>query len=830
MKDEILTQTGLQVKIIPVMIMVKAISVLQSFFIALGLVLQGLPYFFKPTAEFDLNSTGDEISSRACGYLYGLAQEEVPSSEAVKSLNISSLSQKVLGGLQHPISDVDDVSKQFYNCDYVVVYLQDCYPTWYYHHKEIEEMRKNGVYDSENFVETDFLPKVRRCVTDISQKDYADKIVYCPYNECDNTVWFGSENPGGWLEFDDAAKARFYDAWKKAYDIIKSISPNAKIGGPGYCDYNIDKITHFLKFCKENDCVPDIMIYHELNEVSSVWWKDHVDEYRREEKSLGIDELPVIVTEYGCMFECGVPQYMLHYIKAIEESGTYGNVAFWRLADNLCDTVVNANCPNSNWWLYKWYCDMKGRLVNSRIIDIAHSDFENTVKYARDKFHYTQFDAFGSYDDENKTADIICGGCDYEFQLAVKNAKKLMGKGSLRIKIEAVTYEGLSGEVFAPTVIADYSAKTADLLKIKIDKPDKNAVYHVTVKPDDGSPYKEADTLPARFEFEHGTLLGTAYTYDSAYGTTGEQNGMCGGFEKAGDGITLDFSVPESGEYELSLIYGKCNDGASPADRKDAKAVFIFDGDEGEISLPNTIKSEYTNKYTFTKNLAAGQHTITLKHKDGTFTLDSLLVRKASAQKVYCRYEKQFGEYLIIAPSDGYYRLSGGRTLYFKRGFNYIDGRGAAMSASACGYEDFYTVDINTLALEGTAGIKESGGIKRLAGITSEGGSAEFTVNAPEAGRYAFRFVYSNNEEGGMHDYNVDLIEEYITLTANGTEYNLWCINTYSEMNFLTAVAYIDLKEGENTVKLSNSGYNSFNGRVSTSPDIASITVNPYIK
>ena len=810
--------------------MIKIISIIQSFFIAVGLALQGLPYFFTPTAEFDLKNTGDEISSRACGYLYGLAQEEVPSSEAVRTLDISSLSQKVPGGLQHPISDADDVSKQFYNCDYVVVYLQDCYPTWYYNHKEIEEMRKNGTYDCEEFVKTDFFPKVRRCAEEISQKEYADKIVYCPYNECDNGVWFGTVNADGWPEFDDAAKARFYDAWKKAYDIIKSIHPGAKIGGPGYCDYNIDKITHFLKFCKDNDCLPDVMIYHELYDTSAVWWQDHVDEYRRLEKALGISELPVIVTEYGCMFECGVPEYMLHYIKSIEASGVYGNVAFWRLADNLCDTVANTNCPNSNWWLYKWYCDMNGRFVNSQIIDLMHSDFENTVKYARDKFHYTQFDAFGAYDDESKTADIICGGCDYDFQLAVKNAKKLAGSKKLRIKTEAVTYEGLTGEVFAPTVIADYSVKATDSLKIKIKSPDKNAVYHVTIKPDDSAPFEETDTLPARFEFEHGTLLGSAYTYDSAYGTTGEVNGMCGGFEKEGDGITLKFTVPQKGRYDLSLIYGKCNDDPSPADRKDAKAVLIFDGEEDEISLPNTIKSEYTRKYDFTKDLEAGEHTITLKHKDGTFVLDSLLVRTAKERKVYNQYEKQSGEYLVVAPDDGYYSLNTGKTLYLKKGFNYVLGDGGELTVLPCGYDDFYVAAPDELGLYGTARIKETGGRRCLSGITSEGGTAEFRVTAPKAGKYAVTFLYSNNEECGLHDYNVDLIEEYITITAGGKEYNLWCVNTYSEMNFLTAVAYVDLVEGENTVTLSNSGYNSFNGRVTTSPDIASITVNPYIK
>ena len=303
---------------------------------------------------------------------------------------------------------------------------------------------------------------------------------------------------------------------------------------------------------------------------------------------------------------------------------------------------------------------------------------------------------------------------------------------------------------------------------------------------------------------------------------------MCGGFEKDGDGITLDFTVPEKGEYELSLIYGKCNDGPSPADRKDAKAVFIFDGAEDEISFPNTIKSEYTNKYTFTKNLDAGKHTITLKHKDGTFTLDSLLVKRAKEQKIYNQYEKQYGEYLVVAPSDGYYRLGNNGEIYLKKGFNYVEGDGSPLTVEMCGYDDFYTADFDSVTLEGTAQIKETGDRACLTGITSEGGRAAFTVNAPKAGRYAVTFAYSNNEEGGLHDYNVDLIEEYITITANGKEYNLWCINTYSSMNFLTAVAYIDLEEGENRITLSNSGYNSFNGRVTTSPDIASITVNPY--
>ncbi|MBO4894748.1 MAG: hypothetical protein J5562_07525 [Clostridia bacterium] len=802
---------------------------IRSFFIALGLALACLPYLFTPTIEFDLNNISGDVSSRACGYLYGLAQEDVPSAEAVKTLEISSVSQKVYKGLQHPIGDVDDVSARLDSCDYIVVYLQDSYSTWYYAHAEIDEMRRAGTYDCVDFVDNDFLPKVREKVSAVSAKPYSDRIVYCPYNECDNTVWFGSPQPEGWLAFDEAARGRFYDAWKKTYNEIRAINPNALIGGPGYCDYDIFEITDFLGYCKENSCLPDVMIYHELNDKSSLFWQDHVEEYRSEEKALGIDELPIIVTEYGCMFECGAPQYMLHYISSIEKSGTYGNVAYWRLADNLCDTVTNANCPNSCWWLYKWYCDMEGGLIDSQLRDVLHSDFANTIKYARDRFHCAQLDGMGAYDESEKTVSIICGGCDYDFQLALKNVKNKIG-GKVRVKVEAVTFEGLTGEVMSPAVIEDCAANASGTLKIKIASPDKEAVYHVTVSAADEE-HDELSAMPERFEFESGTLLGTAYTYDSAYATTGDINGMCGGFEKPGDGITLNFTVPEDGDYELSLVYGKANDGRTPADRVSAEALMTLDGSEETVLFKNTIKSEYTDKYTFTRHLGAGAHTITLMHGEGTFVLDSLLVRKNAEAPVYSQYEKEYGEYLVIAPEDGYYEFSSDSSVrYLKKGFNYVETQGENLTVTRAFSEDYAVVSLDSLTLSEGAEIKAVGGRYALGGITSEGGGASFTVNAEKAGKYALTFTYSNNEEGGVHDYNVDIIEEYITVKTGDEETNAWCVNTYSDYRTLTKVVYIDLTAGENEITLYNSGFNRFNSRVATSPYIYAITVNPYVK
>ena len=62
----------------------------------------------------------------------------------------------------------------------------------------------------------------------------------------------------------------------------------------------------------------------------------------------------------------------------------------------------------------------------------------------------------------------------------------------------------------------------------------------------------------------------------------------------------------------MKLIYGNSNDGTKPDDRRDTLALMNIDGAEEEISFSNTIKSEYTDKKTFTRYLEKGSHTISL--------------------------------------------------------------------------------------------------------------------------------------------------------------------------------------------------------------------------
>lgn len=825
----------------------KIISLFLSFITVLGLAAEGIPYAFKPTLEVDAAVSMGEVSTRATGYLYGIAQNGVPDKAMVESIDVSSVSQKVIGGLQHPIGDVDEAAKMLENCDYITVYLQDCFDTWYYCTDEINALRAAGEYDCEKFVSERFHPQVVEKVTELSKKDYADRLVYCPYNETDNAVWFGTPSEDGtWLMFDDAAKLRFYDAWKETYNLIRSIDSNVVIGGPGYCDYDSYEIKHFLEYCKANNCLPDIMIYHELGEKSALYWQDHVDDYRSIEKELGISEMPIIVTEYGTMYECGAPADMLKYVVNIENSGAYGNVAYWRLANNLCDTAADNNSPNSNWWLFRWYADMDGSLLKSKVIDIMHADFANAIKYNYDSFHYKGFTGIASLADTKDRIEAICGGCDYTGGISFKNLNKTNLGKKVNVKIECVYFEGLSGIVNSPVTVAEYTDSVVfGKLRVDIENPDPTAVYHVVVTEakEEKSDYFN-NNPPVRYEFENGVRTGGAYTYDSAYATTGGLQGMVGGLENIGDSVEITFDIPESGYYDLKLIYGNSNDGRTPDDRKDTIAEMTFDGTVSEISFPNTIKSEYTDKMTFTYYLEKGTHTMKLAHKEGTFVVDSLLVSPHSDSKEITVLDDD-GKFLAISPADGFYNIDIGTASEFT-----VDGaKGTSQNGKALVYlrKGLNSVEVNSdkcvitvsesagesaeikadeMLLNGSAVLETGKNGAYIDGISSSGGGAEFTVNTSESGDYRMTVTYANNDEGGVHSYNVDLIERYITVEANGETQTLWCRNTYSWDTVKTATINVELEAGENVIKFSNDGSVKFNNTDSHAPHIYSVTVN----
>ncbi len=815
---------------------------LVSFIITLILLAESLPIAWVPTLTVDAGDTGDEISNYATGFLYGLAEPGVPSDAMVNSLDISTVSQKVVGGLQHPTGDVDRLAEQLSGCDYRVVYLQDAFDTWYYCHKEITEMRQNGTYDWRSFLYERYLPIVEEKVRELSSKDYSDDVVYCIYNECDNAVWFGNYVDGN-VHYDEVGRANFYQAWEITYDLVKSINPDAKIGGPGFCDYETTKMEGFMSYAAENDCVPEIMIYHELAYWSVPDWYAHVDDYRRIEKELGLDELPVIVTEYGEMEECGNPADMLHYIICMEETNIYGDMAFWRLSNNLNDTCADDNSPNSNWWLYRKYAEMEGKtLRTSSKTDSKYNPRE-------------RLDGIASVSDDGKTVEMIVNGQEKRSAVKIVNLDQTSLGKKIDVTVECVYYKGLTGIVSEPVTVRQYTASpSCGSLNINLPATDADAVYFITVAASEGKLEPVRNTnLPVRYEFEEGKLLGDAYTYDSAYATTGGQQGMVGGMEKDGDGVRITVNAKEKGLYRLDIIYGKHNDSGVKYGRDYGTANFTLDGETTELMLENTIKSEYTALKTIYVDLTMGKHTIEFTNNEGTFVLDSMLMSKAAEDNTVAVLENSEDgtEYLAVAPEDGYYSLllgegiydididgakaqtESGDRIYLRRGLNEIT------LSSASEIEIVKAEQVSPAAVieaeditvsDGAEILTDKYGNTYLGSITGGKGKGTFTVNAPESGDYRVTILYSNNSEGGYHDYNVDLIERYLTVSVNGGESkDIFFRNTYSDYTYKTMTFNLTLESGENVITFTNSGDYTFASLVSEAPFIKTVTVNSTV-
>ena len=825
----------------------KLLLVLSFFFTS-------LQYAFVPTVEIDAAERLAPVSSRASGYLYGLAEAGVPSDLMAESLDISSASQKVTDGLQHPTGDIDHVAPALEGADWLVVYLQDCFPTWYYENDRIMEERRAGTYDPQAFLENEYFPRVRASLEKLSAAPYADRIVCCLYNECDNGSWFGetrvNEDGGVWGDFSEAGRDVFFDAWRQTYALVREAAPGLKIGGPGYYEYNADKERDFLTFCRDNGCLPDVMIYHELGELSSYLWEDHVTEYRAMEEALGIASLPVIVTEYGTMQECGDPAAMLPYVCAIERSGVWGDIAFWRLADNLNDNAADDNMPNACWWLYRWYADMEGDLLEQKKRDLFHGDFEKAVKAGRE-MKYKDFSALAALNGAGDSLTVICGSCVHTGQIVVKHLDRTSLGKTVRVTVEEVPYKGLTGAVTKPLVLRDDNACViGGRVTVKIEDMTEGSVYRVTLTPA-SKDHAPVDGRPVRYEAERGTLLGNAYTYDSAYAATGEIAGMVGGMERPGDGVALTVDAPKAGEYTLEIVYGKHNDGEGPAGRVSGKALLAVNGEERELTLPNTIKSEYTGCLTETVTLRKGKNELRFAHGEGTFVLDSVLVsRREQGKKARTlallpdadRTTADTAAYLAVAPEDGYYEafceterlcvdgamvgaVNGSKKIYLRRGLNLLTLSGQAavceVAAVCTASECRITPEQMTLTVPA---VTEDG---VLTGIGSAGGAAAFTFTAEQAGDYRVTLCYANNAEGGYHAYNVDLIEEYFTVAVNGETRRVMCRSTYSDESFSTVTFNAALREGENTFTLSNDGAVRFDGRETEAPRLKWVSVNP---
>ncbi len=836
-------------------------KVLKKILLGLGItivsvaVILGIAFMIikVPTLTVDF-SQQTELTGRASGFLYGMAEEEIPTDEIAESIGINMLATKPAGGLQHPIGDVENVSEGFINAggEYLLIYTQDMYDTWYYEFDSLE------LYNE----------KVNKTVTQMENSEYKDKLVYCIYNEMDNGAWFGNH-------WDEVNRYKFYDAWLSTYNVVKEINPNAKIAGPGHCGYNYDWNKEFLTYCKNNNCMPDMFIWHELNGEYSVYWMEYrFDEFNATCDELGIERMPICISEYGLMQTNGLPGESVKWMSRLESRDVYGCVAYWRLANNLAETVADDVTPNANYWVYKFYADMKGKELEVSEWDLFHSNIGNWLKGKYPLFN-KGFIGMASFDEAESKFYVLAGGSEEKSNIKIENIDEKYFKNGdkVTVTVKYVDFKGLGGAVYAPEeCYTEVTKVSGNKIKLSIPCQRESQAYFIEITPYNNEEESKNENRTLRFEAEDAEFSDSAFVPE--WISYASSNGLVvKGIDK-NNGIEFTVDAPADGKYNIDFVYAN---GGVEAGRINADImVYIGDDYSQSHSFPSTIKDEYMECVTLQTDLKKGKNKISLEIlNDAILTMDFIDIDLVEEENIYCEplasrnADENVNAYSVIVPNDGYYSLElnsyetkltidgieknnfeyniesatsvssqvdiKGMVVYLHRGYNKIVVDKNVEIQKVLSYEkdSLKTVTPDDMQVFNGATIEDDGFTesgKRIGWISSENdGYASFKFTADKAGYYAFTIEYANNEEGGFHAYNVDLIERYITFTVNGkNQGNHFFRSTYGWETYKTKTVVLYLEEGENEIKLSCDGSYSFNNRVTYAPNIGSIEVNAF--
>lgn len=193
---------------------------------------------------------------------------------------------------------------------------------------------------------------------------------YITWNE-PNLQWNTAERP-----FD-----RYLMAHDVAHDTLKGLDPAARVQGPELSSFNFDRLTQFLAYCKANDCLPDVLSWHELGQTPTDI-PGHLSQIREWMVANGIEPMPVSIDEYqGSGY--GNPSAWnvgrnVRWIAQLERATEFGlesaNLASWEwpgedpnfkaTLSNAVDRATGA-LPRGVWWNLNAYKDMTGRMVET---------------------------------------------------------------------------------------------------------------------------------------------------------------------------------------------------------------------------------------------------------------------------------------------------------------------------------------------------------------------------------------------------------------------------------------------------------------------------------
>ncbi|MCH7229432.1 AbfB domain-containing protein [Glycomyces sp. L485] len=569
----------------------------------------------------DLGQTTGDFLGGASGTLYGLYDEGLPSENLVDGIDLTSVSTKAQDGPQHPGADGLEVLGPLVEASNgdVYIYMTDIHRGFPYQWPGDTPEEKLDTY----------LDKIRVQAEQVATlpAEQQDNIVFMPYNEPEGNM-FGtgtwSYNGISWL--DDPQY--FFDAWDRAHGTIRSVLPDARIGGPNTTVlYN--QVYGFMEHAIAAGTVPDTMAWHELSNPAQI--RTNVNKYRGWEAEFFAGtayegtELPINITEYAYRYHTSVPGQMIQWVSALEDSKVYGDIAYWNIDGNLSDSAVQANRANGQWWLLHAYSQMSG----GQTVEVTPP---------RPGVSYT-LQGVATIDTGKRQARALIGGASGANTLAFDNVPSDVFGQNVHAVVREIGWSGQIGDSGQPDTVAELdvavSGGTAELAFGSGGLPelDAESAYEVIVTPSvsPGETAVPQSSWEATYEAEDATWIGDGLHRNGPEGspssvskfyTSGGYNvgGMRTGSDNA---IEFNVSVPEDGVYDLSVFASSLNTDAEVQDQGPTNMFLRVDGDaatEQELFLTLGYRWVVWDHTDTTVELTAGDHVITLATRslDGT--------------------------------------------------------------------------------------------------------------------------------------------------------------------------------------------------------------------
>jgi hypothetical protein len=486
------------------------------------------------TLFIDLSARTGPVKHGASGFLYGLGKAEIPSVNTLAPLKPQVAAQKPEGGLQHPNGDALNVSETYKAAGgrEIEIYIQDVYPNW--------------PYDSLGI--NDYLGKVEQIISQVIASPKRSLFSYVPFNEPDQ-IWYNKTDK----------KQAFFEDWQTVYRKIKSIDALARLVGPNLANYDSAFYRDFMAFAKQNDCLPDVVSWHELNDDFFGGWYQRFDDFRSIESVLGLPAREICINEY-CRIkgDLGVPGQLLQWIVRFENSKVDACLAYWTDAGSLNNLVTrdHYNQATGAWWLYRWYGGLTGE----------------TLKVTPPAADAEGLQALATLDSSKKQARILLGGCNGDVNVVVTGFE---AAPYFNEKVHAVVWiaehTGLNASTGPALILEGDFEITSGQLSFTLEGTVSTAAYQIILSP----PKTVAPAHPLTYLAEYADLSGDATIHYGDFAYVDIRSGGC---------ITFIVTAPKNGFYTLKLTLA--NESVAGAFTDESLRLILNGVSLTDVSLP----------------------------------------------------------------------------------------------------------------------------------------------------------------------------------------------------------------------------------------------------